>query len=166
MHTYMGFQHGSSDKEPPTKAEDIKDLGSNPGLGWCLGGGMATQSYPSGQRCKEVDTTEVDYHARTHLHTARESIMWRLELHCLKAQNYQNSVEKSRPNPFYSLQRKQSPTDTLTSDFWPWELLLKPLSLQFIIKAFPANQHHPFNMLQTNSSLKCSTSSDVSHLIL
>lgn len=30
-------------------------------------------------------------------------------------QNYQNSVEKSRP-VFYSLQRKQSPTDTLTSD--------------------------------------------------
>ena len=149
----MGSQGGSSGKEPPTNAEDIKDLGSNPGLGWSLGGGhgnllqYSSLENPNGQRCKEVDTTEVDYHPCTHIHTARESIMWRLELCCLKAQNYQNSVEKSRSNPFYSLQRKQSPTDILISDFWPWELLLKPLSLQFIIKAFPANQHHPFNVL-------------------
>ena len=149
----MRSQGGSSGKEPPTNAEDIKDLGSNPGLGWSLGGGhgnplqYSSLENPNGQRCKEVDTTEVNYHAHTHMHTARESIMWRLELCCLKAKNYQNSGEKSRSNPFYSLQRKQSPTDILISDFWPWELLLKPLSLQFIIKAFPANQHHPFNML-------------------
>ena len=68
-------------KNPYANAGDVRDLGLIPGSGRSPGGGhgnplqYSSLENPNGQRCKEVDTTEVDYHAHTHIHTVRESIM-------------------------------------------------------------------------------------------